>query len=706
MAEPKGIKEVFDNLISGMGKGGGAMPDMSTALSNIKAITSSLTSSTTDMVKNLSALQTSIRSGNITGIVKSIDELSKAMGGSIKSIAGFFLRFMDSTISGLISTQTKILAMTTKGITGGLQGAVGTFGNSIQDVMNQAAKQTGIQSFSAVGGMVNQIIQTSMAAFSLYFQDRLSQQKMKYLAASQTGGGAAGAERGAVTVSTMRSLYGNFAREEAEQWANSMLRQGAVVEPGLTDMMIRVGKQMQIEPGEMGGILDKMMTIATKGQDPGKMMSDSFRASMGFADKLGVSTQKFQKNIMDATAQARFLNVDMKTVSSTMQMLTNNQEKFRAAGVSIREDGGKILGELTGGSKKFSDAMHVFFGTKGGTEGSPIEGLIKSKFGTTFASTLKSTAGGGFSAKEGTSGDMTVQRLDMMKSMMMDAAKGAKSDAERIYLQSKVAEETFGMSEETARVLAMSDKDNLKKLAENPKLADQFKSQKDIMSDLKSMAAIDQGIQRTMAMMAGDQIKQLIATATNTALMAAEALGVDVDKDLLADAAKASLKATMDSNVKMLQYSGSLVKSVVDSTGGKKKGEPSDTDNLLGAFAKVSEGLAGKLQTGGNVYPAQTGRNVYSVAEDGRPELFHSGSGSNTLFAPGEAGRIFNANETMNTFQKGLGGGGGGGGGAPTVNRSGGGEKTVLNITINAGTLDKGSFAKLLETEILNHIYR
>lgn len=705
MADKKGITEVLEGLASSFGKGGG-MPDMSTALSNIKTIVSSMTSNTTEMVKNLSELQKSVRSGNIIGIVRSIDELSKSMNGSIKTIMGFLLRAADNTISGILTFETRILALATRGIEGGLKGAVGAFGSSIQAAMNEVAAQTKIQSFSAVGGMVNQIIQTSMAAFNLYFQDRLSQQKMKYLAASQTGGGAAGVERGATTVATMRTLYGNFAREEAEQWASSMLKQGAVVEPGLTDMMIRVGKQMQIEPGEMGGILDKMMTIATKGQDPGRLMSESFRASMGFADKLGVSTQKFQKNIMDATAQARFLNVDMKTVASTMQMLTNNQEKFRAAGVSIREDGGKILGELTGGSKKFSDAMHVFFGTKGGTEGSPIEGLIKSKFGTTFASTLKSTAGGGFTAAVPSGGDMTAQRLEMMKSTMMEAAKGAKSDAERIYLQSKVAEETFGMSEETARVLAMSDKDNLKKLAENPKLANEFKSQKDLMGDLVSMQAIDQNVQRKMAAMAGEQIKNLIAVATNTALMAAKALDVSVPEEDLKKAAAMSLKATMESNVAMLKYSGSLVKGVMDATGGQKKGEPSPTDKMVEAFDLIGKGLAKKMQTGGQVYPAQTGRNVYSVAEDGRPELFHSGSGSNTLFAPGEAGRIFNANETMNTFQKGLGGGGGGGGGAPTVNRSGGGEKTVLNITINAGTLDKGSFAKLLETEILNHIYR
>jgi len=693
MAEPKGIKEVFDNLISGMSKGG-SMPDMSTALSNIKTITSSLTSSTTDMVKNLSALQTSIRSGNIIGVVKNIDELSKTMGSSIKSIMGFLLRASDNIIAGIVSFQTKALAFTSRGIEGGLKGAVGAFGSTVQNVMDTVAKQTGIQSFSAVGGMVNQIISTSMAAFSLYFQDRLSQQKMRYLAESQTGGGAAGTERGAVTVATMRSLYGNFSREEAEGWANSMLRQGAVVEPGLTDMMIRVGKSMQIEPGEMGGILDKMMTIATKGQDPGKLMSESFRASMGYADKLGVSTQKFQKNIMDATTQARFLNVDMKTVSSTMQMLTDNQEKFRAAGVSIREDGGKILGELTGGSKKFSDAMHVFFGTKGGTEGSPIEGLIKSKFGTTFAETLKSTAGGGFTAAAGTSGDMTVQRLDMMKSMMMDAAKGAKSDAERIYLQSKVAEETFGMSEETARVLAMSDKDNLKKLAENPKLADQFKSQKDILSDLKSMEAVNQNVQRAMAGLAMSQVKHLIAVATNTALLAAEKAGVDVE-GMKADVLP-QIVGALQGSAEAFSTAAKLTGGVVEGAGAGKEFKA-----LQNIIAKLS-----KQQTGGNVYPSQTGRNVYSVTEDGRPELFHSGSGSNTLFAPGEAGRIFNANETMNVFQRGLGGGGGGGGGAPTVNRSGGGEKTVLNITINAGTLDKGSFAKLLETEILNHIYR
>jgi hypothetical protein len=221
------------------------------------------------------------------------------------------------------------------------------------------------------------------------------------------------------------------------------------------------------------------------------------------------------------------------------------------------------------------------------------------------------------------------------------------------------------------------------------------------------MEAVNQNVQRGMAGLAMAQVKHLISVATNTALLAAEAAGVDVE-GMKADVLP-QIVGTLQGSAEAFKFAAGLTKDIVGGAGAGK--EFAALNNVIaklgGEGARVSLGGApAKKQVGGNVYPAQTGRNVYSVAEDGRPELFHSGSGSNTLFAPGEAGRIFNANETMNTFQKGLGGGGGGGGGAPTVNRSGGGEKTVLNITINAGTLDKGSFAKLLETEILNHIYR
>lgn len=822
MAEKKKVGDVIDDMMAG-GKGG-ADTSADAAVANIKKIVASLTSSTTEMSKQLTALQATVKSGNIAGLAKNIDALSvktsnsitdsltklfntfeivatttiglgaqtlaktrtavgsfntelttfqsniksslgeansrfkkdvsgsvgatsKEIGNSIRttldtlsrdltkqtklsiesvkdsvdsggggegssmSIGGMIwgkvksaLAGLDNALAAVINIGTSSLSRAQEGMAG-LSGAVNAFGGMIHDVLSEVSKLTGIKTIGAMGDLTQQIISTAMAIYKFQFEINLASQKTKYRAEAQVGGGALSEERGAQAVKTMRSMWGNFSMEEATAWGNAMIDQGAPLESNLKSRMVRVGKSMSIDPGEMGQILDQFLTLTNSAQAAGDMMSVSFRAARVAAESVGMSANKVQKFIQDAATGARYLNVDMKTVSTTMQSLAANQEKFRAAGVSIREDGGKILGELTGGSRKFSDAMHVFFGTKGGTEGSPIEGLVKSKFGTTFASTLKSTSGGGFSATAGTSGDMMVQRLDVMKSAMMEASKNAASDAERLVIQQKVAEETFGMSEESAKVMAMQDRSEIKKLADNPKLADEFKSEKEIMSDLKTMDAVNLGIQRQMAMLAAQQVRSMLSVATNTAIMAAQAAGVDTKKMGLESNVTNALKETISSGLNTMAAMKKITGGVLESV--DPKGMKTFTDLQVAMLNKISSSPeAQKKQQGGYVLPALAGRNVYSTVEDGRPELFHSGSGSNTLFAPGESGKIFNASETMGTFKKGLGGGGGEGGGAPTVNRSGSGEQTILNITINAGTLDKSSFAKLLETEVLNHIYR
>jgi len=725
MADAKGIIQVLEDLMKGGSKG---LPNMDDALGNLSKIFDGMSVTSKELFSQLTTLQTSIKSGNIIGVMQSIDSMAKELDINITSMASSIFTILDNTIASVIGLGTQSLARTQRAM-GGLSAAVNEFGSVIKDTMNAAARETGIKSLGAVGTMTSQIISTAMSAFSIFFQDRLAKQQMRYLAEAQTGGGREGAERGAAAVETMRSLYGNFSREEAKSWSEAILKQGAPLEKDLSDRMIRVGMSMGLGAGDMGAVLDRFLVLTTQGQDAGEIMADSFRAAREAAEQSGIPVQKLQKFMMDAAVNARYLNVDMGTVASTMQMMTENQEKFRAAGVSIREDGGKILDDLTGGSKKFSDSMFAFFGTKGGTEGSPIEGLIKAKFGTTFASSLQSTAGGGFTAQGGTSGDMMAQRLDVMKQTMMDASRGASSDAEKLYIQQKLAQDTFGMSEETARVLAMSSKEDLAKVADNPKLADQFKSQKDILSDLKSMEAINQNVQRGMAGLAAAQLKNMIAVATNTAVTAAEAAGVDVSDLGIKGEILRSVAGTFESSKETLEFAAKLTKGVVKGAGAEK--EMTDLTTIISRLKSVAGGkqtggqvyaehagslLTGGKQTGGQVYAehaggqvyaAQTGKNVYSVAEDGRPEMFHGGSGSNILFSPGEAGKIFNASETMGVFNKGLGGGGEGeGAAAPTVSKTGSGEQTVLNITINAGTLDKGSFAKLLETEILDHIYR
>lgn len=693
------FKDIFESMTSGAGSfakstATSASPDVDRAFKELSKVTKDVLGGSSNLLTLFNDTVKSVKTGDITDIGKNINKVTSTLNSALIKGASFIFSSLDSIISFGLKLQTDILKRTTSGISGGLSGAVNEFGRTINDVMQQAAKITGIQSFGAAGEMMNQVIQTSMQVFSLYFQDRLNVNKAKYAAMYGVGGDTGMAERGAQASSAMRQLYKGFSRDEALAWGNAILEQGVPLEADLTDRMTRVGLSMRIDPGQMGQILDKFKVIQTAGQNAGEMLTDSFRSARAAAEGTDIPIKKIQKGIMEAAANSRFLNTDLRNVESTMQMLTKNQEKFRAAGVSVREDGGKILNELAGGTNKWSDALHVFFGTKGGTEGSPMEGWAKSKFGSAFLEGLQRTGGGGFETGASAPSDMMVQRLDVMKQTMMDASKDAGSDAEALFIQMKLAQETFGMSEETAKVLALTGKDELKALADNPKMADQFKSQKDILSDLKSMAAINENVQRAMAGLAMTQIKYMMATATNTAIIAAIEGGVLVKDD--ADVKKhlaIATKGVFDSNIKTLEYASKLTGGVMGAAAGPEYKDMMTTFNMIGSKIVAK-------QTGGQVYKAQTGRNAYSFAEDGRSEVFHGGSGKN-IFLPGENGQIFNHNEMLGLAKRSA----DASGASPSVTTGGSGNQATFNITLNVEATSKESFSKLLEEHIVSRVY-
>jgi hypothetical protein len=660
-------------------------------MKSMSDFTKDLGSGAKDLAKNFSAVKTAISSGKITDIAKAMDSTIGTINKSFGSMASAFLKAADGIFAGLLNLE-KYMLTKTKQAMGGLDGTVAAFGSMIQDSMNLAAKATGIQSFSAVGGMVNEILQTSMSAFNVFFKVNLSRQQARYAAMAQTGGGATGEARGALAVSTVTDLFGKgFSLDEAKQWGDAVSKQGAALTTNLAENVTKIGLTMGMSPGEMSSTLDKFLVLESDAEKAGKMMVSSFTAARVAAEQSGIPAGKLQQNIMTAAVNARFLNVDLQTVSNTMLMLTKNQDKFKAAGVSIREDGAKILEDLSGGSKKFSDAMFAFFGTKGGTEGSPIAGLIKAKMGTTFATSLQETAGGGFSAQAGTSGDMMVQRLDMMKSTMIDAAKSASTKEEKLYAQMKVATDVFGMSEETAKVLAMGGKDDLKKLAENPKLADQFKTTGQLLGDLKSLQSVNEKIQIQMASLASEQVKNLIAVATNTAISAAQAAGVNL-KDLgLEGSAKDALAESIKSSAKTLQVMSKITGGVVNSVSG------GEFSKLLGALQTIQYRIGGGAEYMGGYVSAWGGKNVYNVGERG-PELFVSGN--KQFFIPSESGVIRNTSETMGLLGKGQ-----GESGVISKSQEKMGDQKIMHLTINAGMLDKSGFKHLLENEVLGALY-
>ena len=827
------IGEAVDSMVSGS-KGGGDV-SAEAAVANIKKIVASLTASTSEMANQLTVLQTTIKSGNISGLAKNIDTLTKkvssdlsnsisalfstfdtitattvgmgaqtltktrtAFGGintqlatlesSIKtSLAdtaskfktdiassigksskelgegtsntmgkvrkaledGFknsigvgkaggggllgslvsalppqaqiavmvimvvkkFIDFLDEALAAAINVQTNVLKRTTEAM-GGVTAAMGAFGGMAKDITSVMAKHTwfGGETIKAAGDAIAQAAATASALYMFDFERNLTEVQLNARSAAQLKPGATPAGSEAIKM----AATGLYSLNEAAEWSNTIISQGADFTVSLGENLDAMGKTLGLSASEMGDKLDKYMSFASTGEEAASLMKKTFEQAHVAADQLGITTTRVEKAIMGAAVQARFLNVDMKTVSKTMQLIGENKARLEAAGLTLRgEELGKMLTGLTG--KKFSDSLHAYFGTKGGTEGDPISGLIKSKFGTTFESTLKSTAGGGFTATGGTGGDMVAQKLDVMKSAMMETAKDATSVAEKFQTQMMVAQQTFGMSEDEAKLLAVTDQEEFKKLASDPKWADTFKSAEQITREMKSIDAANYTVQQEMAGLARRQLATQIDIALSAAATAAKAMGVSDEKlasmgiteKSMGDLAKESFKNQIEAIKTLSKYGGAgMMKTADILEKGQKAYEEGERKSNEGWEAQGGFGEQLQRQEGGWVTPALAGRNVYSTAEDGRPEVFHSGSGTNILFAPGESGQIFNASATMNAFQRGLGGGGAeAGGGSPVVNRSGSGNQTVLNITINAGTLDKGSFAKLLENEVLNHIY-
>lgn len=694
------IVEKLQSMISG-GQGIASTDEgMNQLFAGLKNFLTTSNKNVAETTKSFDSTFKAMASGSKTDLLKSFNNFNDTFNKTFNTAASQIIGFVANTAGKILQVTAGAHSFINKRITeisGGIAGAYTAMGNTISSSLKAVGSAVGGElgkGISEMGGMIGQLLSTAGNAYLFMYEDYIAKARTVQLTSAQTGilpGGMRGRE---TTATEAFKNIGLLGRKGAEEWGSAMVKQGVVFESDMTLRMAKVGKAFGISSGETSELLSQFINITGEAAKAGTALESSFGYAVAAAQGTNIPVLALQKNIAGAASAARFLNVDFKTVAGTMQYLTENQKKFQAAGVSIREDGGKILKELSAGTNKWTDSLHAFFGTKGGMEGSPIEGLMKSKFGTEFASTLQSTGGGGFTAKGGQEGTMMLQRLDVMKETMMEASKGASNDQEALYMQMKVATETFGMSEETAKVLAMGQKDDLRKMAENPKMMDQFKSQKDILSELKDTSVHQEAFARTSAYLADEQLKLLANQLTYAMITAAGVMRLKPsDLGISEEDIRNSVRGGAEAMKNMFE---SVTKQAVAFM-------PAETRKAIERPMDLTKSMLQKMAMlhGGSVFPAQTGRNVYSVAEDGRPEIY-SGGGDNILFSPASAGKIYNANETMGIFKRGL-------QGSPSQGMSMKTEKSGntinMNLTINAGTLDRGKFARLLEEEVLNTLY-
>jgi hypothetical protein len=605
---------------------------------------------------------------NIIGMLAKFKKVGDDVG-ALADIVSFVidvftnpLRALGKALMAVASVAINAITAAEKKIGVAFSGVEALMG-SLNEEFTAIAKKLG---GDALGELAGTMMANAIKGIMFDFEDSLAKRKMRYAEAAQLGTGAKGG-----TAGDAAGMFNAMGRERAQQWQGALVQVG-VTQKGILGEMVRTGMTMGMDAGKTASMMDRVLVSVRGTREASTQMRDNFRMMQASAAGTTVPVQMLAEAVVDASSNARFLNVDMVTVGKTMQMLMSDQEKFEATGLSMRTDSKKVLNDMATAGDKATDALHAFYGTKGGAEGSPIEGLIKSKFGTQFLSTLKTSGTGGFTATGGKSGDMMVQRLDVMKTTMMESAKGGKTDSEKLYLQMKVATDVFGMSQETAQYMGMMSKDKLDQLAKDPKFADQFKSTNQILSDMKGIDAINEQMARAatklsleqlavglkMLKIAELQLRGILADDTEKKKIKKEMEDTDIGGSF--ELMKTSFVGILDSMGtvwKGSEQGGNIVNEIKKILHGGYLSAEEEKAGMSAEDKKFSEDAANRV-TGGipGLQDKDTGGSFSGLGISNIEEIFASNRGSGVFF-PGV--RDLTA-VPLDKFLHGITGGGGG----------------------------------------------
>ena len=441
-------------------------------------------------------------------------EAGSAMGyglGEVAKVAGVFAGIAFDTINYM---NQKVKQARTQQLTGVLNAMTQEPIALMKDVGGPIGK---------LGGAIGSIVDNAIGSLNFLYEDYMAKQLARQRGEAQLGTGRVGAIAG-----EMSRLMDAMGKGKAAEWTGGMAKIGVTDDANALYKSIQTGLTLQMDASEVTGALQQVMASTTNATDAANTLQESFRAMQKAAAGTGASVGELAKYTRDALANARFMNIDMKSLDSTMQFIAKSSEKMKAFGMSMKADSGNILKSFTDTSK-ISDAMFAYFGTKGGTEGSPIEGIIKAQFGESFQKTLRVEAGGGFTADKGKDGgnSMLVQRMEMMKNAMMEAGKSGATASDKLYLQMKTATEVFKLTPDAAKQLASSNMADIKDIAKDPALADEFKSTNKLLSEQKSFAAVNETIQRAMSQLSVQQVGLALTSVKYLDVLAMKAGGMD-----------------------------------------------------------------------------------------------------------------------------------------------------------------------------------
>jgi hypothetical protein len=539
---------------------------------------------------------------------------------------------------------------------------------------------------TAISGLLDGFIQGIMFRFEEGLKGRQIRREVQIQLGTDSG------QVDAFT-NTMTGYFGKIGREATLQFGTAFAGIG-VVNKDVIDSTIGLAYNLNMSAGEATKTLEKYMIAGNTQVQAADKLQANFRKLQAAARESGLPVKTMADYILQASTNARFLNVDIGLVGNMMANLSKKTKDLSNLGVDFRQHGATIMNELASGGKSVSDAMHVFYGSKGGMEDVGVGAAwAKSMFGEKTAGSIQKTATGGFTTGgmglgEASQGNMMmVQKLELMKQTMMDASAGASDDAEALFLQMKAAKDIFGLSDETARTLAAQGQDEVAKLADNPQVAAAMKTTDQILGEMQTVAVKSEQLQRHLVnlnmaiikilfeipiLIIGWFDKSSIFGSGSDKLYKSSVAALDKQGDEFKKAAVGAGKVLgsmaanemayfggrIDVATSAMRGGGGLSESFLDSREEVIANTKSDFNALLTdkAKKKIAAGEAAKKTEGGG--PVSAG-NLYQVGEGNKPEL---------LMIPGDKGEVLSSDKVDKLAS--LGATGSGSGGGVTINLS------------------------------------
>ena len=324
------------------------------------------------------------------------------------------------------------------------------------------------------------------------------------------------------------------------------------------------------------------------GVSAGKSIEEQYRKIQYAVRGTTVPVAAVMKGISEGATAARFMNVDVGLLTNTMGVLAKQEGNLSKFGVDFSKQSGTIAKDLASLGQG-NDALNMFFGSNMGKENIGMKAWTKGTFGTQTAAGLTSK-GGGFEVTGGdiknltNSNAMTAQKIMMLKDMMVEETKNITDPNEALFVQKEIAKKIGGVSDSTAIALATTQKSEIGKIATDPEMANQFKDEKQIWGEMKSVETMNEQNSRRMV---GLQLGLL-----NEAMIQTKIALTGGDKKQLAelqDLSNANQSIIMENVSQTINQFGKIAKPLSDMLDALKKITPHASGGPIDGLSIVGE---------------------------------------------------------------------------------------------------------------------